>query len=114
MASARAMIERRRSGRIPVRIPVKIFSDSIHSMPHGTLAEAIAVSRYGGLIRVSYPLTLGSRLEVMNVVSQEIREFRIVRARESKEKGYFEIGVEILHPTRNFWGVQFPGERRAG
>ena len=31
---------------------------------------------------------------------------------EAKHDGLYELGVEILHPGRNFWGIQFPGERR--
>jgi hypothetical protein len=41
-----------------------------------------------------------------------VREFRVISVRDKKEHGPFELGVEILHPARNFWGVSFPDERR--
>jgi hypothetical protein len=109
MATARAMLERRRSSRVSTRIPVKVFSSEIEGQPLDT--EAIAVSRCGALIRVPFSPELGSRIEVLNGLSQEKREFRVVRV-EAKENGLYELGLEILYPSRNFWGIQFPGERR--
>ena len=110
MATARAMLERRRSSRVLIRIPVKIFSNGHQGQPLDTPAEAIAVSRYGALIRVPFSPALGSRIEVLNGLSQEMREFRVIRV-DAKGEGLFELGVEILYPARNFWGIQFPDER---
>jgi hypothetical protein len=110
MATARAMLERRRSSRVVIRIPVKIFSNGFQGQPLDTPAEAIAVSRYGALIRVPFSPALGSRIEVLNSLSQEMQEFRVIRV-DAKGEGLYELGVEILYPTRNFWGIQFPGDR---
>jgi PilZ domain len=110
MATTRAMLERRRSSRVLIRIPVKVFSDGSHGEPLDVAAEAIAVSRFGALIRVPLSPALGSRIEVLHPVSQETQEFRVVRV-VPKDDGLFELGVEILYPSRNFWGIQFPGER---
>jgi hypothetical protein len=111
MATARAMLERRRSSRVATRIPVKVFSNGHQGQPLNATAEATAVSRYGALIRVPFSPALGSRIEVLNSLSQEMREFRVIRV-DAKDDGLYELGVEILYPTRNFWGIQFPGERR--
>jgi hypothetical protein len=110
MASARAMIERRRSSRVLIRIPVQLFTNDIHGEPVDRLAEAIAVSRNGALIRGTFEPVLGSRIEVLNGLSQEIQEFRVIRVTRSEESSVFELGLEMLYPTRNFWGVQFPDE----
>ncbi len=111
MASARAMLERRRSSRVPMRIPVKVHCcDSNHEV-QDTPAEAISVSRYGALLRAPFLPELGSRIEVRHGVSEELREFRVISVRSPREKGVFELGIEIYHPTQNFWGVQFPDER---
>ena len=111
MASPCAMIERRRSSRVSVRIPVKISSRSDQGDSFDASAEAVAVSRCGALLRVSSALALGARFEVLNGLSQESREFRIVRVTAPKTGGFFEWGVEILYPSFNFWGVEFPDER---
>jgi hypothetical protein len=111
MATARAMIERRRSRRVAIRIPVKIFCNAAHGQTLDAPAEAIAVSRFGALIRVPFSPAVGSRIELLNRLSEETREFRIVRVGDPTENGLFELGVEILYPTRNFWGLRFPDER---
>jgi PilZ domain len=109
MASARAMIERRRSSRVPIRIPVKVYCRESNV---DTSAEVLAVSRYGARLRLPFLPLLGSRIEILHGQSNEIREFRVISAKDAGEEGVFELGVEILHPTRNFWGVQFPDEVR--
>jgi PilZ domain-containing protein len=112
MATTRAMIERRRASRVLIRIPIKVFSNGFNGEPLDTPAEAIAVSRTGALLRTPFQPALGSRIEVLNGLSQETQEFRVIRVSDSKDDGSFELGVEILYPTRNFWGIQFPDERR--
>jgi hypothetical protein len=109
MATARAMIERRRASRVLIRIPIKVFSDGTQGQGLDTPAEAIAVSRFGALLRAPFSPTLGSRIEVLNGMSQETEEFRVVRVRDASD-GIFELGIEILYPARNFWGVHFPDE----
>jgi hypothetical protein len=112
MASTRAMIERRRASRVSISIPVKLSGDQTQGEQHNTHAEAIAVSRCGALIRAPFSPALGSRIEVLNGLSQETREFRVVRVTDAKERGFFHLGLEILYPARNFWGVLFPDEQR--
>ena len=81
MASARAMIERRRSSRVATRIPVKIFRSELaasQTLDHS--AEAIGVSRCGAPACPSAVFTrsgspsLGSRIAVQNNFSSEARE----------------------------------------
>ena len=112
MATARAMLERRRSSRVRIRIPVKVHSNESDGEPRDASAEAISVSRTGALLRLPFLPELGSRIEVFHGLSHEVREFRVISVRDQKENGPFDLGVEILHPARNFWGVPFPDERR--
>ena len=73
-------------------------------------SEATSVSRSGALIRIPFSPVLGSRIEVQHGISRESREFRVVRVSAPKPDGLFELGVEILYPNRNFWGVPFPDD----
>lgn len=111
MASVRAMLERRRASRVLIRIPIKVFSDGAFGEMIGATGEAVAVSRNGALLRAPVSPALGTRIEILNGLSQETREFRVIRVSEPKEDGNYELGVEILYPSRNFWGIQFPDER---
>jgi len=114
MASARAMLERRRSSRVQTKIPVRVVSNEADGQTNAAPAEAISVSRYGALLRVPFLPPMGSRIEVRHGVSQEVREFRVISLRAQREHGPFDLGVEIYYPARNFWGVQFPDERQSG
>jgi hypothetical protein len=110
VASARAMIERRRSSRVLLSIPIKVYSCEGGGELVDSPAEVLAVSRYGARLRLPFLPLLGSRIEILHGDSHEIREFRVISAKDAGEAG-FELGVEILYPTRNFWGVTFPDER---
>ncbi len=124
MATARAVLERRRSSRIQIQIPVKVVRsetrDTTASALSETPAEAISVSRYGALLRVPFLPDLGSRIEILHDVSQEVREFRVISVRNeivkrdpagnNEPQKLFELGVEILYPAQNFWGVRFPDD----
>ena len=112
MATARAMLERRRSSRVPIRIPVTIVrSETTNNDTRETPAEVVSVSRYGALLRLPFRPPVGSRLEILHGLSREVREFRVISVKDQKVPGAFELGVEIFHPAQNFWGVQFPDER---
>jgi hypothetical protein len=111
MASARAMLERRRSSRVPIRVSVKVLTGEAEGQV--AAAEAVTVSRYGALLRAPFLPPVGSRIEILHGDSNEVREFRVISARELRKDGLFELGVEIFHPAKNFWGVKFPGERTA-
>ena len=111
MASSRAMLERRRSSRVPIRVPVRISTGETDGSLLDAAAEAISVSRGGALLRTSFSPELGSRITVLHGISGEAREFRVIRVSGPRKDGLFEVGVEILYPERNFWGMRFPGER---
>jgi len=110
MATARAMLERRRSSRVRIHIPVKVLRREPGGELRDAPAEVLSVSRTGALLRLSFLPEMGSRIEILNGASHEVREFRVVCVRDRKEHGPFDLGVEILYPARNFWGVQFPDE----
>src|SRR5258706_3400122 len=111
MASARAMIERRRSSRVSLRIPVQLSINENHGEQFRTDGEVIAVSRCGALIRAPFSPSPGCRVEVLNSLSQETREFRVIRVMNARERGFFHLGLEILYPACNFWDVPFPDEQ---
>ncbi len=110
MATARAMLERRRSSRVSISIPLSVVRSEA-SPSNDTPAEAISISRYGALLRVPFLSPVGSRIELLHARSQEVREFRVISAKAPKVPGSFELGIEILHPAQNFWGVLLPEDR---
>jgi len=105
MATARAMLERRRSTRVKTRIPVKVFSPNSVNPIHA--AEVLAISRTGALLRAPFAPEVGSRIEIRHGISEERREFRVIQVTAAKAGDHFDLGVEMLYPGRNFWGVDF-------
>ena len=83
-----------RASRVLIRIPIKVFSNGFHGEPLDTPAEAIAVSRTGALLRTPFQPALGSRIEVLNGLSQETQEFRVIRVSDSKDDGCYELGKQ--------------------
>ena len=111
MASARAMIERRRASRVSTRIPVSVSLRDTPDQRLDAASEATSVSRSGALVRIPFSPVLGSRVEIRHGFSRESREFRVVRVGPPASDGLFELGVEILYPAHNFWGIPFPDDR---
>ncbi len=98
-------------------IEPRVDSHSCEHLQQRRPRKAIPRSRRGGgdqphgsLDPRSVSPSLGSRIEVLNSMSQETREFRVIRVSDPKADGQFELGVEILYPGKNFWGIQFPDE----
>lgn len=110
MATTRAMIERRRASRVPINVGVTVFRDDGEGQAAQIPAVAIAISRCGALLRVPFSPEIGTRIRVLNNATQEAREFRVIRVGKPRRDGTCEIGVEILYPNRDFWGVRFPDD----
>lgn len=108
------MIERRRASRVHTRMPLTIVrEDGDDGEPLEGTGFAVEVSRVGARLRAPFAAPVGSRIRVVNEHSRESREFRVIRASGQRRDGTFELGVEILHPARNFWNVRFPDESMA-
>ena len=64
----------------------------------------------GALLWAPIEPGLGTVLEVLNALNDEVKEFRVVRVAKSARDGVFELGVEMLQPLEGFWGIHFPNE----
>ena len=110
MGTSSARVERRRSPRVLIRIPIKVFSNDGLGQPVLAAAEAVTVSRFGALLWAPIEPGLGTVIEVLNALNEEVKEFRVVRVVKSARDGVFELGVEMLQPLEGFWGIHFPNE----
>jgi len=110
MASTSPFVERRRASRVLIRIPIKVYSHNRAGLPIHASAEAVAVSRFGALLRAPLDPALGTILEILNALNEQVKEFRVIRVAETTQEGLFELGVEMIQPTSAFWGIHFPTE----
>jgi hypothetical protein len=112
MGSQPPLSEQRRGERVLLRVPIKIYALDHENKHINEAAETAVVSRFGALIRTSAPLKHGSHLEVMNTFTQDTEKFRVIWVSEKAKEGKFDVGVEILNPRDDFWGIRFPSRER--
>lgn len=95
-----------------IRIPIKVHSVDAAGRHINEEAEAIVVSRYGGLIRLGAAPKMGTTLEILNGFSQEVEKFRVVWVGGEAREGRYDVGIELVTTRENFWGIRFPDPAR--
>ena len=100
--------ERRRGERVMLRIPVILYGLTKDNRHISEEAETVAISRTGALVRSRSPFKTGGVIEVTNSFSKQADKFRVVWASDAPRQGCFDLGVEMLSPRDDFWGLSFP------
>jgi hypothetical protein len=101
--------ETRRSGRVTLRVPLKIYERGSNNRFFVEEAHAVKVSLWGGLIAFGGAVDRGQKLLVFNQTTGEIAESQVVYLRPMQLDGSLRlIALEFLKPSPGFWGVDFP------
>jgi hypothetical protein len=102
-----AKTEQRRSSRFPVVVPVqaKWLDASGQSVVQN--AQAREVNAHGGLLDMTTFPSVGSQLELTNLMSGETYRARVVGIRRSAENRPLGVAIDLLIPSETFWGVNF-------
>jgi hypothetical protein len=98
--------EQRRGSRFPVVVFVEAQWQGPSGKPVKETAQAMEVSALGGLLDMSTYPSVGSELELTNLISQETARARVVGTRRSKDAA-LRVAVELLVPSESFWGLNF-------
>lgn len=69
-------------------------------------SQTIVINAHGGLLYLQAPMALGAQVVLINPVTEEEQECRVVYLGDLSDKGT-RIGVEFLSPSPHFWGVDF-------
>src|SRR5437763_8346022 len=98
---------KRRSRRFPFISPV----EATWQEPNGKIlreaGQATEVNAQGGLLEMkSYP-SVGTQIEITNLLSHESSHARVVGLRRNAEGRLLGVAVELLVPSDTFWGVNF-------
>jgi hypothetical protein len=96
----------RRSSRVFTRIPVRASGKSIQGRKFRENSQTIVINAHGGLLYLQEELAMGADLVLINPVTEEEQECRVVYLGDTSEKGT-RVGVEFLSPSPHFWGVDF-------
>lgn len=113
MATQPDLRERRRSDRVLIRVPIRLQALGAETLPQSQEAEAVVVGRHGALLRSPLPLPSGSTIEVMHGFSQKVETFRVIWVSPKQREGQHDVGVELVAPRDDFWGIRFPPADRS-
>ena len=95
--------ERRRGARVNSRVPVAIEWDL-----GGTLrreeAQTRVVGPYGCLVVLRQCLDVDQQIRVTNLVSRQSNSAVVVWRGSERTEGW-ELGIELMDPEMNFWGL---------
>ena len=105
--------ERRRGERVILRIPITIFGMSKDNQHITVEAETADISRGGALLLTSAVFRPGAILEITSKFTKQCEKFRVVWAGDQQKQGKFEVGIEMLTPRDDFWGISFPSRTAA-
>lgn len=96
----------RRSSRVFTRIAVRAQGTNSVGRKFRENSRTIVINAHGGLLYIQEPLALGAEFVLVNPVTEEEQECRVVYIGDTSEKGT-RIGVEFLSPSPHFWGIEF-------
>ena len=96
----------RRSSRVFTRIAVRAQGKANDGRKFRESSHSIVVNAHGGLIYLQQEVDLGAELVLINPVTEEEQECRVVYLGDTSDKGT-RIGVEFLSPSPHFWGLEF-------
>ncbi|MFZ0702356.1 MAG: hypothetical protein WAM80_10975 [Candidatus Acidiferrales bacterium] len=68
--------------------------------------QTIVVNAQGGLIYLNETVKLGGQVQIINPVTDEEQECRVVYLGDVSDRGQ-RVGLEFLSPAPHFWGLEF-------
>jgi hypothetical protein len=105
MSADGSSVERRKSRRFPVVVPIEVSWRGADGMAVKQDAVARQVNANGGFLKMSVYPELGSRVALTNFVSAQTAEARVIAAPHAREGVANGIIVELIVPNESFWGV---------
>ncbi len=96
----------RRSQRVFHRMRLQAQGRGHDGRKFREVCETVVVNAHGGLLNLSHEVDNGEMLVLVNPLTQEEQECRIVFIGEAGMRGQ-RIGVEFLTPAPHFWGIEF-------
>lgn len=110
MHDKRAMVqandEKRRSSRAFRRISVQVRGVSPEGHKFRETCQTIVVNAQGGLVYLNETVELGGQVQIVNPITDEEQECRVVYLGDLSERGQ-RVGLEFLSPAPHFWGMEF-------
>jgi len=96
----------RRSQRMFHRMRLKALGRCQDGRKFHEICETLVVNAHGALLTLRHEVDSSEILVLVNPLTQEEQECRIVFLGGSEERGQ-RVGVEFLTPAPHFWGIDF-------
>ncbi len=108
MTATESGSDRRRGQRVFLVLPVELHWTAADGRPAMTAAETGIVSAYGATLQVKAAPRPVAALELRLPSRGLSAKARVVGARPPTPDGSTTLGVELITPNENFWGVSLP------
>ena len=111
MSADGTKVERRKSRRFPVAVPIEVSWRGTEGIAVKADAVARQVNANGGFLKMSLYPDFGSRVTLANFLSAQTVEARVLAAPHTREGVAHGVIVELIVPNESFWGVNLQVER---
>lgn len=101
-------IDNRRSCRVAMSVPVRVYGIDYRGIDFIEDALAIIVNLHGAKIRLAHQLLPYAEIRVLSLPTGRDSIFRVVSKLQGPEPQFSYWGIESLHPDNNIWGVEIP------
>ena len=98
-------LERRKSRRFPVVVPIEVSWRGTDGVAMKEDAVARQVNANGGFLKMSAYPEPGARVTLANFISAQTAEARVLAGPSAREGVANGIVVELITPSESFWGV---------
>ncbi len=98
-------VERRKSRRLPVTVPVEVSWRGPDGLALKEEATARQVNENGAFLKMSKYPDVGTRVTLANFLSAQTAEARVLAAPNTRSGVASGIVVELVVPSEVFWGI---------
>lgn len=98
-------VERRKSRRLPVTVPVEVSWRGPDGLALKEEATARQVNEKGAFLKMSQYPDVGTRVTLANFLSAQTAEARVLAAPNTRSGVASGIVVELVVPSEVFWGI---------
>lgn len=98
-------MERRRSERSPLGLPLAVRGTSLDTQPFQEETVTLSVSAHGALVELATKVTLGQTLFLRNPQTQNEAEAWVTRLGFPRGT-WSQVGVEFVRPEEDFWSAE--------
>jgi len=111
MSADGGTIERRKSRRFPVAVPIEVSWLGEAGIAVKENAVARQVNARGGFLKMSVYPDPGARVTLVNFLSAQTVEARVLAAPHAREGVANGIVVELITPNESFWGISLQAQK---